>query len=94
MQSYLNLAIEQQKNKNDQSVHKEKLGKIIQSLMSKDETSSIVKSSEHTVKVQGIFIVLEDDALNKAVQLPKALSKTTHFFHRGKPKNDGRKTQG
>ena len=60
--------------------------------MSKDETSSIVNLTGNTVKVQGIFTVLENDALTKGVQLPKALSKTTHFFHRGKPKNDGRRT--
>ena len=38
---------------------------------------------------QIFFNVLEDDALTKAVQLPKSLSKTIHFFDRGKPNDDG-----
>ena len=43
LQSCLYLAIEKKKDKIYQSACKEKLGKIIQSLMSIDETTSIVK---------------------------------------------------
>ena len=60
--------------------------------MSIDETAVIVKQSEHIVKVQYNFTVLEDDTLTKAALLLKSLSKTICFFHRGKPKNDGRRT--
>ena len=59
--------------------------------MSKDETTVIVKHSEHIVKVQENFTVLEDDAVAKAVPLPKSLSKTMNFFHRDRTKNDGSK---
>ena len=43
-----------------------KLGKIIQSFMKTDQTTSIVKYSEHAVNVQDQCVVLEDDALAKA----------------------------
>ena len=50
--------IEQQRDKNYKTVYKKKLGRIIQSLMSADETATIVKHTEHTVKVQEFLSVL------------------------------------
>ena len=44
-----------------------------------DETTTIVKYSECTVKFNDCFTALEDDALTKTVQLPKHLSKTMNF---------------
>ena len=43
------------------------------------------------MKVQENLSILEDDALTKAVQLPKSHSKTMHFFHQCKPNKDGRR---
>ena len=81
MQQCVCLSIKQKKDKNYQSVYKEKLVKIIQSLMPRDENITIVKNSEHMIKVQDKFIFLEDDALTKDTQLPKSLLKNMHFFH-------------
>ena len=71
---------------------KEKMGKIVQSLLSTDETVAIVEYSERVVKVKINFVVLEDEALTNATQLTQALAKTQQFFHEGKPKPNGRKT--
>ena len=91
-QSYLYIAIDQEKgDKNYQSAYKDKLGKIIQSLLSTDETAAIVKYSEHVVKIQENFVVLEEDSLTNATQLPHSLTKTQQYFHRGKPKPNGSK---
>ena len=79
LQSYLHLTIDQQNGKNYQSIYKEKVGKIIQSLMYADETAAIVKCSECVVKVNDIFAVLEDDFRTKSSQLPKHLSKNMRF---------------
>ena len=77
MQSYLHISIDQTKgDKNYQSVYKEKLGTFIHSLLSMDETEAIVKCSEHVIKVQDNFVVLEDEALTNAPQLPQYLMKT------------------
>ena len=81
------LSIEQKKgDKTYQSAYREKLSKIIQSL---DETAAIVKCSEYAIKVKDNFVLLEDEALTKSVQLPQSLTKTQQFFHRSKPKSDG-----
>ena len=61
---------------NYQSIYKEILGKIIQSLLSTDETEAIVKHSEHVIQFQDNFVVLEDEALTNATQLPQSLTKT------------------
>ena len=58
--------------------------------MSTCKASTIVKHSEHVVKVKDEFACLEEDTLTKAGQLPKHLRKHV-FFHRGKPKNDSSK---
>ena len=55
------------------------MGKIIQSLMSTDETTTINKQSENMFKVQENFTVLEDNDVTKAVQIPKSLSKLFIF---------------
>ena len=90
MQSYLHVSIDQNKgDSNYQSTHKDKLGKIIQSLLSMDETAPIVKYSEHAIKVQDNLVALEDEALTNATQLSHSLTKTQQFFHRGKPKPNG-----
>ena len=91
-QSYLHIAIDQEKgDKNYQHAYKDKLGKIIQSLLSTDETVAIVKYSEHVVKIQIFFVVLEEDSLTNATQLPHSLTKTQQCFYRGKPKpNDSK----
>ena len=66
-----------------------KLGKIIQSLISADETADIVKCLEHTVKINDSIASLEDDYQTKVTQLLKYLSKTMQFFERGNPNIDG-----
>ena len=76
-------------DKHYQSVFKEKLGKIVQSLLSTNETAAIAKHSEQTMKVKDDFVVLEDEALTNATQLPHSLTKTQQFFHIGKPKPNG-----
>ena len=73
MQSYLHLSAKQQIDKNYQLVYK-KLGKVIQSLISKDETTFILKYLENMVKDQENVTTLKDDTLIKAVQLPNLLS--------------------
>ena len=80
MQSCLCLMTCQQRDANYQTVQKQKLGKIIQSLISTDETASIVKDTEHIVKVQDFFSVLERYAITKSVHLLKSLSQTMIFF--------------
>ena len=50
-----------------------------------------MKCLEHAVKFKDSFAVLKEDSLTKAEQLPKSLSKTICFFHRGKPKSGGSK---
>ena len=47
-----------------------------------------MKCSEHAIKVKDNFVLLENEALTKAVQLPQSLTKTQQFFHRGNPKSD------
>ena len=46
-----------------------------------------MKYPEHTIKVKDNIVVLEDEALTKAVLLPYSLTKTQQFFHRVKPKS-------
>ena len=81
--------IEQKRDRNNQIIYKEKLGKIIQYSMSTDKTAVTFKCRENTVKVQEILSVLEDNILTKAAHLLKSLSKSMHLFRRGKSKNDG-----
>ena len=70
-QSYLCVSIDQNKvDSNYQSTQKDKLGNFIQSLLSAGETVAIVKYSEHAIKVQDNFVVLEDESLTNATQLP------------------------
>ena len=73
MRAYLYRAKERE---NYQSVYKEKLCNIIQSLSSTDETTAIVKHLEHVIKVKDNFVVLEDEILTKSVQLPQSLMET------------------
>ena len=56
--------------------------------MSEDETAAIVKCSEYMVKAKSKFSILKDDTFTKAAQLPKCLSKTIQFFHRGKSRSN------
>ena len=91
-QYYLCIAIDQEKgDKNYQSTYKDKLGKIIQSLLSTDDTAVIVKYAEYVVKIQENFVVLEEDSLTNATQLPHSLTKTQQYFYKGKPKPNGSK---
>ena len=53
--------------------------------MSTNETAAIVKWSEHIVKVDNVFAVLEEESLTKAAQLPKSLSKTMQFSTEANP---------
>ena len=57
--------------------------------MSVDEIAVTVKCSEHIVKVNDTFVVLEEDSLTKSSKFPKYLSKNMQFLHRGKPKGYG-----
>ena len=43
------------------------------------------------VKIQENVVVLEEDSLTNATQLPRSLTKTQQCFHRGKPKPNGSK---
>ena len=65
-QSCLCITVEKQIDMNYQSTCKEKLIDIAQSLALVDETTVIVKCSEHAVKVKDSFVVLEEDARAKA----------------------------
>ena len=71
------LSVEWKKGgKNYQSTYKEKSGIFIQSLLPADETASIVKHSEHMIKLKDDFVALEDEALTKVAWLPQSLAKT------------------
>ena len=59
--------------------------------MTKDETSAILKHSEHIEKFQDQSVVLEDELITKAENIPQDLSKNMQFFHKGKSGNDGSK---
>ena len=67
IKSYLNLSIEQKKDKNYKSACKHKLGKSIQSLIAIDENTSIIKCSDHAVKVRGFFLFCKMKVLLKPI---------------------------
>lgn len=74
-----------------QSACKEKLGKIIQSLLTADKTAAILTHTGHAFKVNDNFTVLEDKTLTIAAQFPQSLKNTQQLFCRGKPKSNGSK---
>ena len=59
---------------------KEKSGKIIQSLLSIDDTAAIVKCSGHVIKFKENFVALIDEAVREVALLPQCLTKTQQFF--------------